>query len=224
MEMQLLRNRRALAVAAIAGQLTFTAGWVIGQAVQDDAYHPSRHDLSDLGALSADHPWVMLTGQLICGVTTIAFALGALRPALRGSRAGGVGSWLLALSGLGLDNLSDAFFRLDCRSADPCPAGQSWHSAIHTTVAGTVLLLLVVPFVLAAAFRRVPGWRSLALPSFGVGVSLVALMIGYGVLAGGAGPGYLIRAVALLAAGWVIALAVRVLRLPTQRPLTISAS
>jgi hypothetical protein len=49
---------------------------------------------------------------------------------------------------MGLDNLSDAFFRLDCQAADPActpaAAASSWHGKVH----------LVVGLVSARLFRK----------------------------------------------------------------------
>jgi hypothetical protein len=155
---------------------------------------------------------------MIGGLGTIVFALAGLRPALRGSRAGLVGSWLLALSAPGLDNVSDALFRLDCRAADGCTDAQqtaSWHGQIHSIMGATVLLLCVAPFVLAAAFRRTPGWAGLVWPSRAVGLMMIALIVVYVAAGSHAGSGYIQRAIAVVASAWIAVLAIRVLRSPS---------
>lgn len=138
---------RALAAGAIAAQVIFIAGWVVGAAVQRGPYSSTEHYISDLASLTADHAWILLLAQGIAGVLTIAFALLALRPHAP------VAAWLVAASGLGLDNLSDAFFRLDCRAIDGC-AQSSWHAHVHSTV-GTItsLATLLAPFALARRYR-----------------------------------------------------------------------
>lgn len=139
---------RWLAVGAIAAQVIFTAGWVIGAAVQRGPYSATEHYISDLASLTADHAWILLVAQGIAGVLTIAFALFALR------RDAPVAAWLVAASGLGLDNLSDAFFRLDCRAIDVGCVQSSWHAHLHGTVGTlTSLATLLAPFALA---RRYP--------------------------------------------------------------------
>ncbi len=163
---------RWLAVGAIAAQVIFTAGWLIGAAVQRGGYSATEHYISDLASLTADHAWILLTAQGIAGVLTIAFAVLALRPSLRvpGHREP-ISAWLVAASGLGLDNLSDAFFRLDCRAIDGC-AQSSWHAHIHGVVGTlTSAATLLAPFALAWRFRLIPAWRP------GIGVAL-----GFGVL------------------------------------------
>jgi hypothetical protein len=69
---------------------------------------------------------------------------------------------------MGLDNLSDAFFRLDCRTADPgcTAAASSWHAKVHLAVGLiSAVATIAAPFVLAARMRYVPGWRDLARPT-----------------------------------------------------------
>ena len=108
-----LAGRRAtvLAWAAICGIVVFNLGWLVAGALQAGAYSVATDDVSDLGALTATDPWVMLTTSGIAGLATILFALLALRPALAVVALGSaIGAWLLALSLMGLDNLSDVFF------------------------------------------------------------------------------------------------------------------
>ena len=138
---------RRLAVGAIAAQVIFTAGWVIGAAVQRGPYSSTQHYISDLASLTADHAWILLVAQGIAGVLTIAFAVLALRPEAP------IAAWLVAASGLGLDNLSDAFFRLDCRAIDGC-AQSSWHAQLHGTVGTlTSVATLLAAFALAHRYR-----------------------------------------------------------------------
>src|SRR4051812_45884397 len=123
---------RKLAWFAIVGQIVFSAGWLIAGAIEGHGYSVARHDISDLAALTAHASWMMLAGQIICAVATILFALLVLRPALRApGHHEALGPYLVALALVGLDNLSDTFFRLDCRAADAgCKASvaaASWH-------------------------------------------------------------------------------------------------
>lgn len=221
---------RVLAVGAIAGQLLVTAAWLIGETLQTGGYSVARHDISDLGALTADRPWVILIGQGVSGALTMAFALFALRRALAAvGHHGPVSAWLVALSAAGLDDLSDAFFRLDCRAADvgctEVVATSSWPGAIHGIVGSvTFAILVIAPFALARRMRLVPAWRSLAWPALGYGVLLAAAVAVFVALSISAAGGYAQRAVALLGSVGVIALALRVLAItsapapPTTRP------
>jgi hypothetical protein len=205
-----------LAWGAVGGVVVFNVGWLVGGALQAGGYSVSRHDVSDLGALTAQHPWVMLTASGIAGVLTILFALFALRPALAvAGRGTALGAWLVALSLMGLDNLSDAFFRLDCRAADPActtsAAVSSWHGTTHVVV-GVVSVIATISAVFALGFRmrRADGWRDLALPTFLFGLLLLAVMVGYSALERKAGGGYLQRTAIVLVSVGAATLALRV--------------
>jgi hypothetical protein len=147
------RSRRGaiwLAWGAVGGVAVFNLGWLLTGAVQGGGYWVASHDVSDLGALTARSPWVMLISQGIAGTLIIAFALrSALAVPGRGTA---LGAWLLAASLIGLDNLSDAFFRLDCRAADQgctaAAAASSWHGQVHIAVG------------LLSAHRHDRGWTA----------------------------------------------------------------
>ena len=211
-------ERRAvwLAWGAIAGIVLFDLGWLLAGAVQAGGYSVASHDISDLGALTARFPWVMLTAQGIAGTLIILFALFALRPALAvPGRGPALGAWLLAASLIGLDNLSDAFFRLDCRAADQgcsaAAAASSWHGRTHLAV-GLLsgIATIVLPFVLAARMRHADGWRDLARPTSLAGSLLVAVLAAYVAFEGKTGGGYLQRAAIVLFSAGVVTLALRV--------------
>lgn len=196
--------------------MIFNVGWILAGALQTGGYSVAEHDGSDLGALTAQHPWVMLTASGIAGALTILFALFALRPALAmPGRGTALGAWLVAASLMGLDNLSDAFFRLDCRAADrgctTAAAVSSWHGTIHAVVGAiAAIATIAAPFVLARRMRRADGWRDLARPTFLFGLLFLAVLMSYAALERKMGGGYLQRiAIVLLSVG-VATLALRV--------------
>src|SRR5438445_643040 len=101
---------RWLAWGGIAGQIVFVGGWLILGAIEGHGFSAGRHDISDLGALTAHYAGLDRVTLAVSGVLTFAFAVFALRPALRGP--GGrvaISSWLVAFSLPALDNLSDVF-------------------------------------------------------------------------------------------------------------------
>jgi hypothetical protein len=65
---------RAAAICGLLAPITFVAGWLLGGLAQPDAYSVVDHDISDLGALTADEPWLYhqlganLTGLLLCAL------------------------------------------------------------------------------------------------------------------------------------------------------------
>jgi hypothetical protein len=132
---------------------TFNAGWIAGDAAQPRAFHPADHDISDLGALTANNPW--LYNQLaanVSGLLVIVLGIGLWRaqtPARRGWVV--LGTAALILTGLG--TFLDGIFRLDCQAIDNGCVNDSWHSHAHKiesgfTAAAIFLMLLLLPFVL----------------------------------------------------------------------------
>ena len=215
---------RRLAWGAIVAQVVFVGSWLVGGMIEGHGYSVASDDISDLGALTAHHPTLVLVAFGMSGALTIAFALGAVRPAL------GLGGWLLALSLPALDNLSDAFFRLDCRAADAgCPmsnAAASWHGKVHVTVAlVAAVATIATPFVLARSMKHADGWRDLAPAARMFGVVVVVGAIANVVLTDTSVQGIAQRTLAVIVPLGIVALAVRVLQLnavvlPGGRPMS----
>jgi hypothetical protein len=158
----------------------------------------------------------MLVPQGLGGILTIAFAIGALRLTLKvaGHRSP-ISAWLVALSLLGLDNISDPIFRLPCRTIDPgCTDAMvtaNFGGMMHLLIGMvTGSLTLIAPFALARRMRLLANWRDLASSTTAFGAGLCALFSVYVGLPGGYGPGYAQRAVALFLAGGMVVLAQRV--------------
>jgi hypothetical membrane protein len=153
-----------LRVLAVVGQLVFVGGWLVLGVVEGHGYSAMRHDISDLGALTAHHATAARLTLFVSGALTVGVAL-ALRRRL------GNAALLIALSLPGLDGLSDAFFRVDCRAADAgcsmSDATSSWHGKVHIAVFVVAALATVAaPFVLARRLgrpARVFGWIVVAL-------------------------------------------------------------
>jgi len=209
-------RRSSLAAAAIAAQLVFVGGWVVLGLLEGHGYAPGRHDISDLGALTAHYATLDRLTLLISGAVTIAFGL-SLRSDL------GRAAWLVALSLPGLDNLSDVFFRVDCRAADAgCGMAQataSWHGKLHIAVFVVAALVTVcAPFVLARRMRRTDGWRDLARPATVFGVLFVAAMAASAASSGTPLQGWTQRGAAVLVVLGIVVLAWRVVRLEGRTP------
>ena len=116
---------------------------------------------------------------------------------------------------MGLDNLSDTSFRLDCQAADPTCTAAAAASFLarqgpprgrpgqrHRDNRG--------PFFLAARMRHAPGWHDLARPALLFGALFPAVLVIYAALEGKPGGGYLQRAAILLLSVGVVTLALRV--------------
>ena len=211
------RIREQLAVLVAPTQVLFVAAFFAAAAVQPRSYSPANDDISDLGALTAHHPWLELAPSLLAGVVTIGFALLVLLPLV-----GGPGPVLLALSLMGLDNVTDPFFRLDCGRALPgCTEAvrfRSWHAGVHLGVGVLSTVATVAGFVaLGRAFRRRPEWRDLALPCLVFAGLILAVMGAYAGLAERPGGGLVQRIAVLLLLGAFTVLAARARRLVRSR-------
>lgn len=193
------------------------SAWVIAGVAEGHGYSAARHDVSDLGALTARHaaPWLAVSA--VTGLLTAAFAVWSLGPALAGPDGRRpLGAWLVAVSLPALDNVGDALFRLDCRAADAgCKAAQataSWHGKTHAAVFVVALLpTLVAPFALASRMGRTGGWRSLARPARWYGGALIAGAAATAASHGTAVDGLTQRGLIVCAVGGVVVLAARVL-------------
>jgi len=158
----------------------------------------------------------MLVPGAVAGILTIAFALGGLRPALTvQGRGEPVGAWLVAASLMGLDNVSDLFFRLPCMAVESgCTvsvATASFQGKVHYAFGiGTALVTAVAPFVLARRMQLLDQWQDLGPGAIGVGVSLVALLVSAIALDGRYGAGYVQRSMAGIVSAGIVVLALRV--------------
>jgi len=211
--------RSWLALGAVVAHVLFVGGWLLAGAIEGHGYSVGRHDISDLAALTAHHAWLPRTTAGLGGALTLAFAVWALRPSL--TAAGlrrPVSPWLVALSLPALDNLGDAFFRLDCRAADAgCSASHaaaSWHGKAHIAVfVLAAVATIIAPFALAHRMQQLDGWRDLARPARVFGVLVIVLLVGSAALSGTGAQGSSQRVAAVLIPLGVIVLALRVMRL-----------
>ena len=187
--------------------MTFIVGLVAGDLAQPDAFSPANDDISDLGARTADSAW--LYNQLAAnlnGLLIIAFALGLWR-ALGSGWLGRLG--VIALIGLGAGRFLEGFLRLDCRGMDEGCENDSWQSDGHGIESGiSAALFFLAPLLLAFAFRRLPQWRDLWLPT----ILTVPVIIAASVLFSFLGDGAATRAGSIVWFLWLALVAVRLLR------------
>jgi len=212
-----------LAWGAIAGQAVFTVGWLLTGALEGDGYSSVRHITSDLASLTGQHAALLLAAQAVGGVLTILFAIGALLPSLAApGRGPSLGAWCVAGSLAGAELVTELIFRLDCREVDAgcttAVAMASWPGKLHVIV-GCVdaLMTVAAPFALGARMRLLASWRNLARPAFAFGVILIAVFAANAVFFGSPVAGLLNRAPLALASAGVVALALRVRRLASER-------
>ena len=197
---------RAAAICGLLASVTFVAGLLFGDLAQPDAFSPANDDISYLGAQTADQAWIYnqiaanLTGLLIIG-----FALGLWR-ALRSGWLARLG--VLGLAVIGVTRVVEGFLRLDCRGMDDGCENTSWQADGHRLESGIAsALFFLVPLLLAFAFRRLPQWRDLWLPTFLVVPVVVAVSIPFSLI----GDGAAVRAASITWFLWLGLLAWRLL-------------
>jgi hypothetical protein len=192
----------------------FTAGWLLADRWQGPGYSPVRYTISDEAAPGAPHAWFLITCQLLAGAATIGFALFGLRPAL--APAGPVARyapWMLAVGSLAYLVI---WPRLPCRLAD-AGCGVRQHLASTGGLAdaiGAGLLIAVLamtPFPLWRRLRELPGWRRsgpVLIAARMLSPVLVIATAAQGPYAPGPMEGLFERALALVTAAWICALAI----------------
>lgn len=206
---------RAAAICGLLAPVTFIVGLVLGDLAQADPFSPANDNISDIGAQTADQAW--LYNQIAAnlnGVLIVAFALGlwqALGPGWL-ARLGVVG-----LAVLGVTRFLEGFLRLDCGGMDDVCENTSWQAEAHGVESGIAsALFFLVPPVLAFAFRRLPDWRDLWLPTLLTVPVVVAISIPFSLIGDGAAG----RAGSITWFLWLGLLAWRLLRLAeVPRPL-----
>jgi len=176
---------RAAAICGLLAPVTFIVGVLLGDLAQSDAFGPADDNISDLGAQTAEQAW--LYNQIasnLNGLLIVAFGLGLWQA---------VGSGLLArlgvlgLIGIGLTRFLEGFLRLDCGGMDEVCENTSWQAEGHRIETGvTSVLLFLVPPVLAFAFRRLPQWRDLWIPTLLVLPVVIGVSIPFSVIGNGA--------------------------------------
>ena len=177
-----MARSRALAWAALAGQLIFVASWVLAGELQT-GYSHIEHYVSELGADGAEHGWLANAGIVVLGLSFLALAL-AVRPVLPRRLASDVAVAALAITALGF--VAAAFLPLDClRATDSgCQAmwdarEGSWQQAGHFW-AGLAARLGTV--VAAFALARALWPRPVAVLAFVSGLIGLAIGVLLGVL------------------------------------------
>lgn len=176
---------RAAAICGLLAPVTFIVGVLLGDLAQSDAFSPADDNISDLGAQTAEQAWLYnQVASNLNGLLIVAFGLGlwqAVGPGLL-ARLG-----VLGLIGIGLTRFLEGFLRLDCGGMDEVCENTSWQAEGHRIETGvTSVLLFLVPPVLAFAFRRLPQWRDLWIPTLLVLPVVIAVSIPFSVIGNGA--------------------------------------
>jgi hypothetical membrane protein len=158
--------------------VTFIAGWFLGGLAQPGAYSVILDDISDLGALTADKPWLYnQLGVNLTGLLVLALSVGLWKTVGTGfsARLG-----VIALGVAGLGTFLDGLLREDCRKIDAACTNRfaSWHGPGHAIeTVFTVLGTFVAVFALARAFKVSDRWNDLWLPTLVAGIATLAAIV-----------------------------------------------
>ena len=199
---------RIAAICGLLASVTFIAGLVIGDLVQSEAFSPADDDISDLGAAAATQPWIYnQIAANLNGLLIIAFALG-LWSALGTGWLARLG--VLCLAVLGLMRFLEGFLRLDCQGIDTGCDNTSWQADGHGIESGiSAALFFIAPPVLAFAFRRLPDWRGLWVPTLLAVPAVIAVSVLFSVI----GDGAAVRAASVAWFLWLGLVALRLLQI-----------
>jgi hypothetical protein len=203
---------RAAAICGLLAPVTFVVGLMLGDLAQPDAFSPANDDISDLGAQTADQAWIYnQIAANLNGLLVVAFAFGLWRALGSGwpARLG-----VLGLAVLGMTRFLEGFLRLDCRGMDDGCENTSRQADAHGIESGIAsALFFVVPPVLGFAFRRLPQWHDLWLPTLLAVPVVVAVSVLFSVI----GDGAAVRAASITWFIWLGLLAWRLLRTDERR-------
>jgi hypothetical membrane protein len=168
------RRLRLGAATGVAGPVAFTLAWVIGSLCQHGLAFAAPQ-ISGLASVAARDPWIMVAGFVVLGGSSVVFGA-VLANALGGRRAAGPGPALIQAAGVLA--IAAGLLRRDHVLLTAGP--ESWHNHAHDVVsAGSYLLLVTAPALLAWRLRRDPRWRRLAIPLAGSAVTSAALLIAF---------------------------------------------
>jgi len=210
---------RVLAWAAIALQALFWASWLVAATAQP-GYDAADSFVSELAADDAAHPWIVMTGIALYGLSFLALAA-ALRRVLPRARLA-----VALFAVVGAAALVAAFAQLDCaptvsaacesrvRAGDVSTAhvAHLWASLVAQ------LAIAATPFALARAlWSRPAGVAALIAGLAGLGLAVVLGALQWNLPSGA---GYAQRIGLLVVLDWVVIVAAGVL-LATRRPVAL---
>lgn len=117
---------------------------------------------------------------------------------------------MVTLVVVGVGRFLEGFFRLDCQGIDVACENDSWRSSAHRVESGiSAAATFLAPLVLAFAFRRLPAWRRLWLPTL---LTVPAILVA-GVLFSIIGDGASTRASTIVWVLWLGLVALWLLRI-----------
>jgi hypothetical protein len=135
------RAIRRLCLAGAAAAPIFTAAWLAAGLARPD-YDPRVDHISALSAVNAPHPWLMIAGFVLAGLSLIAFAVAIHRLTVA---PGGLslGAALVGLAGLAM--IVTGLIRED----DPAETARGLPSTLTNRLHDNASVLLILALLLA---------------------------------------------------------------------------
>jgi cytochrome bd-type quinol oxidase subunit 2 len=174
------RTVRALAAFGLAGQYLFPISWLIGGLVQA-GYSFRDQPISELGARSADHPWIVQADITLWGVSVLAVAAALWLAAedFPGRRWARIAAGLIGFTGICIF-LAGFAAPLDCMpNVDrACDAREDAGSLSVRHYAHIWLSLAATPALVLAAMAAALGFRRHPRLGFITPLTVLALVVG----------------------------------------------
>jgi cytochrome bd-type quinol oxidase subunit 2 len=171
---------RALAAFGLAGQYLFPISWLVGGLVQD-GYSFRDQPISELGARTAEHPWIVQAGITLWGLSVLAVAAALWLAAedFPGRRWTRIAAGLIGFTGICIF-LAGFAAPLDCMpNVDRlCDAREDKGSLSVRHYAHIWLSLAATPALVLAAIAAALGFRRHPRLGFVTPLTVLALVVG----------------------------------------------
>jgi hypothetical membrane protein len=205
------------AYAVIVMHVLFVISWLVAPLWQESGYSVIKHSISDMYAVGAPHPYILIVVITLSGVAMLGFVIRSVWPAFRSAGwLGKLGAVLLALSIFGLGDLLTPLEREGCPLAAPgCTSADQTANhggQLDETMSNFGLLAFIAAgLVLSLAMRRIEAFRRFA--HYGYWVTFVNLVTFVAIIpAGDDGEGITERLAAVAGVCGIILLAAMILR------------
>ncbi|HTZ27601.1 MAG TPA: DUF998 domain-containing protein [Streptosporangiaceae bacterium] len=181
-------------LAGLAGPAVFTAAWAVSSLLQT-GHAATEVQISGLAAPDARDPWIMISGFLVLGCSSVVFGTaldrelggsgregragraGRAGPEGRAGRAGWADLGPRLIQAAGLLTVAAGLLRRD-RMLLTAPAHESWHNHAHDVVSALIYVaLMAAPLLLARRFRGDPWWGPLRWPLVSASLATAAVLV-----------------------------------------------
>ena len=172
-----MTNTQKLSALGIAGPITFVLGIIIA-GTQYDGYSHISQEISQLGGVDSQYPWIQNLNFYLLSLTVIGFTFG-LHKAIDGGRGSIIGIVLIALLGFSAAGLNSVF---------PCDSlceGITAAGKLHLiTGVGGVLAMAIGLTVVSRRMAKSLEWKTYSRYTLAAGILGFVLFFAIGVTKG----------------------------------------